>query len=406
LLWISYLYVDLILHKTSVVEVLEHLAKRGYSVTLFAARSKGRYVMRGSEISDVQVPLRQVPLLSSIAFTVAVAFVLPYYVLFKRPTYIVTEPGITILGFLGASFLCRLRRVKLVLDIRSTPVEVSGVANRLHAFFFGVSVLVARELFDGMTVITAPMKEEVCNKFNVNRSLPGVWTSGVSTTLFDLGKYRAKGAELRKILEIGASKFVVFYHGNFGQKRGLVNSVKSLRLLGDRVNLGYRDILLFLLGNGAGLSAIREAVAECGVENNVVIHDAVDYVDVPRYIAMCDVGISPLPDLPDWRFQSPLNVLEYLSMEKPVIVTDIPAHRQIMGDSKCAIYAASAEPDELARVMGYAYDNRESLAGYGVFGRRIVEDCYTWDRVAENFDDYLSGLLRLSHRSERFANES
>ncbi|HLN45510.1 MAG TPA: glycosyltransferase, partial [Candidatus Sulfotelmatobacter sp.] len=101
---------------------------------------------------------------------------------------------------------------------------------------------------------------------------------------------------------------------------------------------------------------------------------------------------SALPNLPDWRYQSPLNVLEYLSMEKPVIATDIPAHTQIMGKNKCAIYITSSEPNEIAKAIIYAYENRQILRTVGLCGRQIIDEHFTWDIVAENFDRYLSRL--------------
>jgi glycosyltransferase involved in cell wall biosynthesis len=389
LIWVSCLYLDMFLHKTSRIEVLEHLAKRGYSVTLFVARSRKEYVTKDSSIDIVQVPLRHLPLLSTIAFTGIVTLFLPYYILFKKPTHIVTDPNMTLLGFFGVSMLCRLKKIRLILDVRSTPVEVSGLTNRLQSFFFSVSILIAKKVFNGMTIITNQMKEDVCSKFAVDRSFPGVWTSGVCESLFNPKRFQERSARLRKTLGIKIDKFVVFYHGSFSQKRGLINCIKSMEQLQKQANKSKSKILLFLLGNGSSLSNLREEIAKNNLDN-VIIHSPVDYAQVPEYIAMCDIAISALPDLPDWRHQSPLNVLEYLCMEKPVIATDILAHKEIMGNSKCAIYVPSAETNELAKAITRAYNNREKMASLGAYGKRIIEESYTWDKVAENFDKYLS----------------
>ena len=69
----------------------------------------------------------------------------------------------------------------------------------------------------------------------------------------------------------------------------------------------------------------------------------VDYEDVPKYISMSDVAIIPLPDMHYWRSQSPLKLLEYLAMTKTVIISDIPAHRAVIGDA-CGIYSPSLHP--------------------------------------------------------------
>jgi glycosyltransferase involved in cell wall biosynthesis len=390
LLWISWLHMDLILHKTSIVEVLQHLAKRGYSITLFVARSQRPYNNKESKIRTIQVPLRLIPALSSIAFTLIVSLILPYYIIFKRPKYIVTDPNITILGFLFASVLCRLAKVKLVLDVRSTPVEVSGLVNRFLSFFFNLSILVARELFDGMTIITDSMKKEVCNKFNIDRDFPGVWSSGVSETLFDPKRHFFESQQLKASLGL-SNKFVVLYHGVFSAKRGLIESIRSMNEFNQYSDLRNYPIVLFLLGNGSAVSALREEVIKNNLQN-VVIHDAVDYRKVPEFISMCNVGISPLPNVSDWLYQSPLNVLEYLAMEKPVIATKIPAHTQIMGDNKCVFYTNSSEPCDLAEGILNAYMNQNSLSDFGAKGRQIIEHRYTWDKVAKSLDNYLKTL--------------
>jgi glycosyltransferase involved in cell wall biosynthesis len=107
---------------------------------------------------------------------------------------------------------------------------------------------------------------------------------------------------------------------------------------------------------------------------------------------MCDLGIVPLPNIPDWRYQCPLKLIEYLSMEKPVVVTDIPANREVTGESDFAIYVSSADPEEFAKAIKYAYDNRVRLEEAGVAGREIIEDRYNWRKIAQEFEHYLTKL--------------
>jgi glycosyltransferase involved in cell wall biosynthesis len=104
---------------------------------------------------------------------------------------------------------------------------------------------------------------------------------------------------------------------------------------------------------------------------------------------MSDVCIIPLPDYPYWRSQSPLKLFEYLSMEKVVIATDIPAHRSVLDNQKCCIYLSSVNPEEIAKIIEYASINKENLAGWGKTGRKIVLQKYTWEKVAEVFEHYL-----------------
>jgi glycosyltransferase involved in cell wall biosynthesis len=81
-----------------------------------------------------------------------------------------------------------------------------------------------------------------------------------------------------------------------------------------------------------------------------------------------------------------------MSMEKPVILSDIPAHRYVVGDEKCGIYIPEVNPQEIAKSIEYAYLNRDKLQAWGKVGRGIVEKDYTWQKVAVELEDYLLSL--------------
>ena len=77
---------------------------------------------------------------------------------------------------------------------------------------------------------------------------------------------------------------------------------------------------------------------------------------------MCDVGLIPIPDLLIWRNQCPLKLLEYASMKKVIIATDIPAHRFVFGEkSNSVFFIASGSSEEIAKAISKIYDNFDNL---------------------------------------------
>jgi glycosyltransferase involved in cell wall biosynthesis len=274
----------------------------------------------------------------------------------------------------------RSKRPKIILDIRSTPV-LNGYTETL---LFNTAICVAKKLFDGITIITPMMRKEICDKFHIDPRSVGVWADGASITLFNPANY--DGIAMRKKFGLD-QKFVIFYHGALIIHRGVPESIKSIAILKSR----YPDIMLFLLGASHNFPEIKKLIQKCGVQDRVIMHGKVNYEDVPKYIALCDVGLVPLPDLPIWRHQCPLKLLEYLAMGKVVIATDIPANRQIIGKSKCGIYSSSADPREIAKAIMYAHDNKGKLKEWGSYGRAIINEKYSWKKVAEDFENYLLG---------------
>lgn len=384
IIWISDLILDLHIHKTSQIEILRHLAERGYDVYLCAIRSKKKFQIENSSINIFSFPLRYVPVIQVFFFTIILFFFLPIYVLIKRPRFIITEPGPSILAFVCKPLLSSFLGLKVILDIRSTPVELGGLRGSLTAFWFNISVVIAKKMFDGITIITPLMKKDICKKFHINSKFVGVWTSGVSTTLFNPEEYIEKGIELRKKIGLN-DKFVIFYHGAFSFHRGIIECINGIELLKGKLH----NLVLFLLGSRREFPIFEGLVHKEWFQDKVIIHAPVDYMDVPKYIAMCDVGVVPLPDLPDWRHQCPLSLLEYLAMGKVVIATDIPANREVIGKSKCGIYVSSANPKQIAKAIICAHDNRERLKEWGSHGRTIINEKYSWRRVAEDLENYL-----------------
>jgi len=387
IVWVSFLILDIHLHRTSQLEILRNLAKRGYKTSLVALRSQNEIQSENPQVRIISIPLRYVPMVSPVIFALMLFFFLPFYIIVSKPDVIITEPDISILGFTLAFPFSKSKRIKLILDVRSTPVETLGFRGRLRTLCFNASVLIARKFFNGMTIITPLMKEEVCKKFNIDPKFVGVWSSGVSATLFNPNSYVSEGEELRRKLGL-SKKFIIFYHGTFSANRGLTETINAM-LLVKRV---HPETVFFLLGAGPITSSLKDLVQEKGLRDNVIIHNPVEYVDVPKYIAMSDVGIVPLPNHPYWRFQCPLKLLEYLSMNKAVIVTDIPSHRLVIGNENCGIYIASTTSAEISRAIMYVYRNKEKLPEWGAIGRTIIDRKYTWEKVAKDLESYLLSI--------------
>lgn len=375
---------------TSRTEIVKHLSQLNAMVHLFAISSR-----RGNpEESDehfVLFPMKFVPMITHGLYLLALFFSMPLYIIMKNPNYIITEPNTAIIGFALKLFFPQAK-FKVVLDIRSTPLqeprlstEKSTLQQRRLALFFSLSLILAKKKFDGITIVTELMKKEVCDRFNVNPELLGVWTGAVSTSIFNPRNFDEK--EIKRSLGLDG-KFVIFYHGQV-RAHGLVETLRALGLLKTK----HQDLVLFLLvGKPRFPTFWKDLAKELNIQNSVIFHEKVRYEDVPKYVAMSDLPIVPLPNSPDWRRQCPLKLLEYLAMEKAVILTDIPANREVVGKCECGIYISSLDPEEIAQAITYAYCNRENLGKWGKVGRAIIEDKYTWEKVAKDLHDYLLHL--------------
>lgn len=387
ILWISFIFLDKSLYKTTQVEILEHLGKLGYKSYLLALYSNKKYINKSSNLHMLLIPLREKALIANAIFVLIVMCFLPLFIFYLKPKFIVIEPqDATIFSLLPITFLPKSLKPTFILDVRTEVViENTGFRGLLKKLIYNSSFYIARKRFDGITTITTNMKEHICKQFKLDPKIVGVWTSGVNLHLFDPKKVYHHRMMLRKLMGIN-DKFVVFYHGSFSAGRGIIETIKSINFVKKEVN----NVVLFLLGNGKLAPLIDKLINKYEIKDHVIVHDPVDYESVPKYIGICDVGIFVPPDLSVWKNQCPLKVLEYLAMEKVVILTHIQANRCIIGRSKCGIFVPSADPIKIANAIIYAYRNMDKLKIWGKSGRMIVKERYSWEKVAENFANYLS----------------
>jgi glycosyltransferase involved in cell wall biosynthesis len=387
ILWVSFTRLDIDLNRMALLNILGRFAELGHEVSLIAVRSKNISRTRDSKVRVISVPLRDVPFILPVMFTIFLSLYLPIFVIVSKVDVIIMDPYVHILSVFPQLPISRFKKVKFVLDVRSIPVETAGFRGFQLRFWFNTSILVAKKVFDGMTIITPLMREEICRDFRIDPCNMGTWPSGVDTELFNPENYSSDGTKLKKKLGL-SDKFVVLYHGVFTATRGLKESIESMKIL----RADYPKVVLFLLGTGPMVSKLKQVVQKAGLQEHVIINDPVDYFEVPKFIKMSDVCIVPLPDHPYWRFQCPLKLLEYLAMEKVVILTDIPAHRVVIDEAKCGVYLSSVNPMEISEAIEYVYLNKDSLNEQGKIGREIVKKEYTWEKVAGSLENYLLSI--------------
>jgi len=388
--WFNQLNFDS-LCKTSRLELAAAFSRMGHSLKVI-----GRYRHKRPPL----VSINPRPLLlkqclpdpaGGIFFQLQLLFLAAWEILKKVDVILVDHFSMpTMLPF---AFLSRagLIRTKFVLDVRSSPVDMFGIRYALSRSRYHLCIRWANLFYDGLTVITDLYRRDIASRFRINPARIGVWTSGVRAKVFDsvrVDRARVKSIKCRLGIQ---NKLVLMYHGVLSPYRGLQEVVRALALLNAQ---GQRQAVWVILGNGPAASEIRSLAESQGVGDAVKLIDSVPYGEVPDYLSACDVGILPYPDIKWLNMNSPLKLLEYLAMGKPVLLTDIPAHRAVLGDAECAFYVSDNSPANIARAIRNVAQRKDSLPEIGRQGRQIALNNFTWERQVENLLDYIANLDR------------
>lgn len=157
----------------------------------------------------------------------------------------------------------------------------------------------------------------------------------------------------------------VVFAGALRPWHGLEVLAEAWRILGD----GAPELLV--IGDGPG----RHHLVDVGA----TLIGAVPHDRVPRLLTAAQIAVAPNPaDTP--RYFSPLKVFEYMAAGLPVVASDIPGTRSILGSG--GLLVPAGDPDALADAVAGLVADPIRRIHMGHAGRNAVLANHTWARRA------------------------
>lgn len=156
---------------------------------------------------------------------------------------------------------------------------------------------------------------------------------------------------------------------------------------------------LVIVGDGPMRAALERQAAELGIADRVDFLGLVPRDEVYRLLARADLFVSPS------RFEGlPVAVLEAMAARLPVVLSDIPPHREIVEGEGIAALVGLDDVDGFAaamgRLRGMDADERRRI---GAENRRIVAEGFSLRSMTDGYGDIYArfpvGSSSLSRRA-------
>ncbi|HZE76788.1 MAG TPA: glycosyltransferase family 4 protein [Gemmatimonadales bacterium] len=199
----------------------------------------------------------------------------------------------------------------------------------------------------------------------------------------------AAAVRLRAELALAPDARVVVYAGTFEPYQGLPLLLDALPM----VRAAVPTVVFVLVGGeGEQAEAIRREAAERGFGPALRVIGRKPREQVPGYLAMADVLVSPRR----YGDNLPLKVFGYLAAGRPIVATDLPAHRAVLDETRAVLTEVSpgalaqaivkllAHPDEAARLATAASEYAAQRLGWQRFVDSVAGIC---EGVAARADD-------------------
>lgn len=196
-----------------------------------------------------------------------------------------------------------------------------------------------------------------------------------------------KGDEVVSVTE--KTEFRVVYLGLLEDPRGIGTAIEAMKTVRKRA----QNCKLIIIGDGNDAKNFRELTRSLNLEDVVIFMGWMQYENALRYVSACDVGLVPHYAVASWNSTIPNKLFDYMSLSKPVIVSDALPTKRIIEEEGCGLVFESRNPQSLASCIIKLYEDKTLCSELALRGREAIEKKYNWEHEAEKLMDALKRVV-------------
>lgn len=171
-----------------------------------------------------------------------------------------------------------------------------------------------------------------------------------------------------------SAKTVMGYVGVIGQQEGMDLLVMAAEHLIRK--LDKQDVHFLIVGFGPMLEEVRGDVKSRGLEPYFTFTGPLFGDDMLAALNAVDIGVSPDPKNAMNDISTMNKVMEYMTIEKPVVQFDLIEGRASAGEA--SLYARANDPVDFAQKIAELIDNPAEAQAMGKLGRTRVLENLSW----------------------------
>ena len=341
--------------------------KHGYNATLVVADGKGDEFKNGIEIFDVgkfKSRLDRMRSAPNRVFTKASAF--------KADLYHLHDPELIPIGL-------RLKRMgyKVVFDSHEdAPKQMLGKPYLNKGILWMLSKCLAVyeswacAKFDGILAATPFIRDKF---LRVN---PQTLDINNFPLLKELGNASSWAEKRRQVCYIGG-----------------ITKIRGIEEMCEAMSLLKSDVRLNLCGVFSGAS-LESQVKSLPGWKRVVALGFLDREQVREVSSRSMAGLVALHPVVNHIDALPTKMFEYMGAGIPVIASDFPLWREIIGGNNCGLLVNPLDPAAIAKAIDYLVENPREAQRMGENGRRAVKERYNWESEEKKLLSFYDKILQ------------
>ena len=180
----------------------------------------------------------------------------------------------------------------------------------------------------------------------------------------------------------------VAYVGSITKQRAIGEMVSAMSLLPESL-----PATLELAGWESPENLCRDELHSHAGWARVHHHGLLDQPTTQKLLHEVRAGLVLFHPEPNHLEAMPQKIFEYMGAGLPVIASDFPLWRRILGDANCAIFVDPVNPREIAQAIEYVLSHPAEAEEMGSRGQAAMLKLYNWDTEAEKLVNLYSGLV-------------
>ena len=336
--------------------------------------------IENSKVTIIRTAHIQVPYLRRISSLITTFFDLLKYIKKNRPDIII---GFSITNGLIGLILAKIFRIPYIfycIDLLHTLVPITyaqDFARLISRFLFKKS--------DRVIVVTKFLENYVLNEGATPNKVK-ILLNGISleNTIVDNDRFKT----LKSNLSIKDTDFVILYMGYLYDFAGLKEIIDYYH---SDVKSGKLNLKFLIVGDGGIYNQLINTVKMVNADW-VILTGKVPFFELTEYIELADLCLMSFELNEITKDITPVKVMEYMAMKKPVLSTSLPSVVREIGRNNGVIFANDQK--DLIEKIGELYKEKSELVRIGHKGFELIKKYYIWPKIMKKLKILMIDTIR------------
>jgi glycosyltransferase involved in cell wall biosynthesis len=193
---------------------------------------------------------------------------------------------------------------------------------------------------------------------------------------------------LRSKLSLKDSDFVMLHMGYLYDFAGLKEIIEYYNT---DVKAGNFNIKFIIVGDGGIYNSLLSYVKEIDADW-VILTGKVSFFETTEYIELSDLCLMSFELNEVTKDITPVKVMEYMAMKKPVLSNSLPSVVSEIGRDNGVIFAPNQK--ELIKKIGDLTIEKEKLKAIGLMGYELIKKYYIWSKIMNKLKKIMIDLIK------------